>query len=137
MPTLGEFDLTAPWQLHPQVALRPEPFGAHRITSTFSGGTTCVWSLYTIEKPCEKYSVLPGVTYSFRCGHVDVCAASDSRFMRIVPFVAASSIENRFLPGTQPSASAWRHDSPSLRTPTITFRPLSRKFSPWPWPCEP
>lgn len=28
MPTLGEFDLTAPWQLHPQVALRPEPFGA-------------------------------------------------------------------------------------------------------------
>jgi hypothetical protein len=51
------------------------------------------------------------------------------------------------LPGTQPSSCACFHDAPSLRTPTITFIPLSLAFKPCPclhqqyfvppYPCDP
>lgn len=53
------------------------------------------------------------------------------------PREMASSTSKRFLPGTQPSWTASFHDLPSLRTPTMTLRPLSRRLRPWPWPCEP
>lgn len=55
----------------------------------------------------------------------------------MVDLPMASSISNRFLPGTQPSCSASFHEVPFFRTPTMTFRPLSRRLRPWPWPCEP
>jgi len=55
----------------------------------------------------------------------------------MVDLPMASSISNRFLPGTQPSCSASFHEVPFFRTPTMTFKPLSRRLRPWPWPCEP
>lgn len=69
--------------------------------------------------------------------HVSDWAASLRRFMTMEPREMASSTSKRFLPGTQPSWTASFHDLPSLRTPTMTLRPLSRRLRPWPWPCEP
>lgn len=57
--------------------------------------------------------------------------------MMIEPFWIASSTSNKFLPGTQPSWMASFQLAPSFLTPTITFKPLSRRFRPWPWPWEP
>ena len=48
----------------------------------------------------------------------------------MVPFEMASSTGNRVLPGTQPSCIASFHEVPSLRTPMMTLRPLSRRFRP-------
>lgn len=65
-------------------------------------------------------------------GHVSDWAASERRFMTMVDLPMASSMSNRFLPGTQPSSSASFHEAPFFRTPTMTFRPLSRRLRPWP-----
>ena len=63
------------------------------------------------------------------CDGVD---CTERRFMTIVPFLMASSTSKRFLPGTQPSSWACFQDAPSLRTPMMTFNPLSRAFNPCP-----
>ncbi len=42
--------------------------------------------------------------------------------------LAASSMEKRFFPGCQPSSMASFHEAPSFRTPTMTFKPLSRRL---------
>lgn len=70
----------------------------------------------------------------FNCGliagHVSDCAASESRFMMMVPREMASSMSKRLVPSTQPSCWASFHEVPFFRTPTITLSPLSRKFRP-------
>jgi hypothetical protein len=48
----------------------------------------------------------------------------------MVALPIASSISNRFLPGTQPSSWASFHEVPFFRTPTMTFKPLSRRLRP-------
>ena len=60
-------------------------------------------------------------------------------YMITVPLLSASSISNRFFPGTQPSATAFSHDDPSppFLTPTTMLSPLSRMFSACPRPCVP
>ena len=88
-------------------------------------------------KPDRASLTFPFVNCGLMAGHVSLCAASLSRFMMIVPRPIASSTSNRFLPGTQPSCCASFHEAPFFRTPMITLRPLSRKFRPWPCPCEP
>ena len=44
------------------------------------GGITPVWSLNTMEKPCEKYNALPFVSSGLIFGHISFCPASDSRY---------------------------------------------------------
>ena len=65
-------------------------------------------------------------------GQVSDWAASESRFMTMVPREMASSTSKRFLPATQPSCSASFQDLPFFRTPMMTLRPLSRRLRPWP-----
>ena len=50
-------------------------------------------TLFSIEEAAQKGTI--------------ICAASDRSMQMMVPFWAASSIENRVLPGTQPSATAF------------------------------
>ncbi len=83
------------------------------------------------------YYTLSLVNCGLIAGHVSLCAASLSKFMTIVPLEMASSTSNRFVPGIHPSCWASFHEAPFFRTPIITFRPLSRKFKPCPWPCDP
>ena len=73
---------------------------------------------------------LPLVSWGLMAGQVSDWAASERRFMMMVPLLMASSMSKRFLPGTQPSCSASFHEAPFLRTPTMTLRPLSRRFRP-------
>lgn len=79
-----------------------------------------------------RVHTLPLVIWGLMWGQVSLWAASDKRFMTMVPLEMASSTSNRFLPGTQPSWMASCHDLPSLRTPMMTLRPLSRRLRPWP-----
>ena len=88
----------------------PGPFGAASTTSTFSGGTTPVSSLNTIENPCEKYRVFPSVRCGFSVSHIAFCPASESRYITTVPFAAASSSSKSVSPSTQPSLIALSQD---------------------------
>jgi hypothetical protein len=85
----------------------------------------------------DEKRTLPSVNWGLMAGQVSDWAASLRRFMMTVPREMASSTSNRFLPGTQPSWTASSQDLPFFRTPTMTLRPLSRRFRPWPWPWEP
>jgi len=73
---------------------------------------------------------LPFVSWGLMAGQVSDWAASERRFMMMVPFPMASSMSKRFLPATQPSCSASFHEAPFFLTPTMTFRPLSRRLRP-------
>jgi hypothetical protein len=84
-----------------------------------------------LPQACE-WLTLPLVSWGLIWGQVSDWAASESRFMTIVALPIASSMSNRFLPGTQPSCSASFHEAPFFRTPTMTLRPLSRMLRPWP-----
>ncbi|WP_009476072.1 mycofactocin biosynthesis chaperone MftB [Rhodococcus sp. JVH1] len=63
----GSFDPAAAWRLHPQVALRPEPFGAllyHFGTRKlpFSKNTTIVQVAETFEHPSVRAALTaPGI----------------------------------------------------------------------------
>lgn len=92
--------------------------------------------MVTIKMLIDDERTFP-FSWGLIAGQVSDWAASDSRFMTMVDLPMASSMSNRFLPGTQPSASASFHEAPFFRTPTMTLRPLSRRLRPWPWPCEP
>ena len=70
------------------------------------GGTTPVWSLKTIEKPCEKYSALPLVSSGLSLGHISFWPASERRYWMMVPRLAASSTSKSVSPGFQPSLTA-------------------------------
>jgi hypothetical protein len=87
-------------------------------------------SLVIIALLWYRHVTFPLVNWGLIAGHVSLCAASLSRFMTMVPLEIASSISNRFVPGIQPSCCASFHEAPFLRTPMITFRPLSRRFRP-------
>jgi hypothetical protein len=76
------------------------------------------------------WPTLPLVSWGLIWGQVSDWAASESRFMTMVALPMASSMSNRFLPGTQPSCSASFHEVPFFRTPTMTLRPLSRMLRP-------
>jgi len=108
------------------------------ITSMAFGGTTPVCSLYTMEKPWEKYRASPFFKHGLTWGHIIFCPASEIRYCTIVPFLAASSTSKRVLPGTQPSAAALSYSRLNLGDwPTITRKPLSRMFKAWAGPWTP
>jgi len=77
-----------------------------------------------------RLHTLPLVSWGLIEGQVSDWAASERRFMMMVPLPMASSMSKRFLPATQPSSSASFHEAPFFRTPTMTFRPLSRRLRP-------
>jgi len=91
-----------------------------------------------IENPCEKYSASPGLRFALMDGQTTRWAASLSSTWMIVPRRTASSIGKSVLPGFQPSATA-RSQSRlnSGAWPTMTLKPLSRRFSPCAGPCTP
>jgi hypothetical protein len=84
---------------------------------------------FQVPRKCE-WLTLPLVSWGLIWGQVSDWAASESRFMTMVALPMASSMSNRFLPGTQPSCSASFHEVPFFRTPTMTLRPLSRMLRP-------
>jgi hypothetical protein len=94
-------------------------------------------SPFECHRPIGLMLTLPLVSCGLIAGQVSDWAASESRFMTMVDLPIASSMSKRFLPGTQPSSSASFQEAPFFRTPTMTFRPLSRRLRPWPWPWEP
>lgn len=105
--------------LNKVLTVLPDPLGATRITSISAGTSTFVKSLNTGENPWEKYKVFPFVNCGLMAGQVSDWAASERRFIIIVPLLMASSSPKRFFPGTHPSLTASFHEAPFSRTPMM------------------
>ncbi|MFC3999976.1 mycofactocin biosynthesis chaperone MftB [Nocardiopsis sediminis] len=98
-------DLDAPWDLHPQVAVRPEPFGA----LLYHFGTR---RLSFLKDPVLLAVVraLPGhATARGACDHAGVGAAQLHRYARALATLAATGMVIRRTPrAAQPPDDATR-----------------------------